>query len=913
MAKVVIGSITLRSGFSSEWNRLQPEGDSLWSGYVLLPGEIGIEKVSTTNTLEDPYLMKIGDGNTAWSNLPYVGASASEGYLSTDSIAVDNNRKIINLICSNLESNAATITSDGLYVRDRKVRVYEPGYDYEPGDLILSEDMTLIGMSSEFFTSSTWNIDVNNGFIRLYTPIFAQENIEVNTQTLKVYVKQDTGRDNEETLGTKEDPYLTIPYAVAAVRKRMLGKNVSLRIILQAKDDGSEAFYSLVPSPIDSYQNDKEYFTFKDTYSIEGEDKNTVYLKDVYLGEADLEISNVSVSTSMVSNIPAIPTLVSSKITFKDCIILGDQNLDTSLGNSLIDINSSYVIFDNCTLQNVLTNGMLSFVKAQGSVLVFHNTDIGGQRIADGCPIINNIDTLVILNNYWKNEYIGPTATHGYLADSVVSNEDTIIGTPYKYIRRYQVDQESSWTMDLILEQKDVKYKTTEFNDKDEVTPVAFKPKLSNKIRQLNGEKFRKYYYIGPPSDGSTGYTMAAVSPRGEEHISSGDGEKDGIEWVAKTPYQKSRVYSEPNPEEGQAAHFLDKPAREQVQQNDFYVNEFAENSDISALARVSDTFNAFGTPFSKTTPNNITQGYIIKFNAMKKPKIRFHRDSSGNYTENFAASALKFGGKGEAQYLGWHTRNNSNVSMDLVFSIFTIRNGEIIDLDLIYDSSANPNWQKEEIKLHRPIEGSVNDAQLLGGYDDLAEGIKFPILWANIGYVIVTSGEKIPYISPSVISADYVVDKNNRYGFVTAVMPNSYITVEVAGVSPSMANTARYVMDNSEELPTSGEREISWNMFELNNVYDGLGYEKLPVTGEYSETYQINIQDAHKVETREQCTLKDLPDIEYIKILNPEDKIVGEAIVAKKQYGLPILQITPTQFENSFDAYDVLDGGNLD
>lgn len=128
------------------------------------------------------------------------------------------------------------------------------------------------------------------------------------------------------------------------------------------------------------------------------------------------------------------------------------------------------------------------------------------------------------------------------------------------------------------------------------------------------------------------------------------------------------------------------------------------------------------------------------------------------------------------------------------------------------------------------------------------------------------------------------------------------------------MADKARYVLDESEELPEIGQsRVVNWNMFDINPVFDGLGYEKLPTIGEYSETYQINIEECNKVESREPCHIEDLPDVEYVKIVNVEDKIVGEAIVGKKQYGLPVFQITPTQFEGSFDAYDTLDGGDLD
>lgn len=912
MAKVVIGSIMLRSGFSSEWNRQAPDGDSIWQGYVLEPGEIGIEKPSTQNILEDPYLMKIGDGNSTWASLPYVGASATEGYVSTPAIAVDNNRNLINLICSSLDTNAAQVLQDGLYVRDRIVRVYKEGEEYVKGDFIVSEDMTEFGTASETFVSSTWKQDVTNNYIKKITPIFSQENIVMSTQTLEVYVKQDTGIDLEGTKGTQLEPFASIPYAIYSVRKRMLGKNIAIKIILLNNDNG-DVTYSLTPDPSTSYLNESEYFSFRDVYLIEGEDKNSVFLNDVYLGEADLEVRNVTISSSSVSNLPAVASLRSSKITFRNCLIMADPNLDLSMSQTSLDINTSYVIFDTCKLENTLGVSMDSFVKAQSSVLVFHDTTLGGQKIAESGAIIDNIDTLVVLNSDWDKEYCGYNALNGDLANIVASNEATVIGIPYQYIRRYQIDQESNWDLDLLAEQFNVSYKTTEFTERDEVTPVAFRPKISSRVRNLNGETYRKYYYIGPPIDYTPGYTLGAISPKGQEYINAGDGEKDGIEWVAKTDYQKSRIYSEPNPDNGDVAHFVDKPSRDQFQDNDFYINQFVEDSDISSISRVSDTFNALGTPFSKSKNNNITQGFIIKFNALKKPKIRFKKDDNGEFIDRFAASALKFAGNGEDQYLGWHTRVESE-NIFLVFSIFTIRENKFIDIDTIYDSSRSDSWIKTEIKLHRPIEGSINDARILGEYDSLDDGVRFPLLWANIGYVIVTSGEKIPYISPAKISADYIVDKDNRYAIINNVIQDTEIEVETLRFDATMADKARYVLDESEELPEIGQsRVVNWNMFDINPVFDGLGYEKLPTIGEYSETYQINIEECNKVESREPCHIEDLPDVEYVKIVNVEDKIVGEAIVGKKQYGLPVFQITPTQFEGSFDAYDTLDGGDLD
>lgn len=911
MAKVVIGSITLRSGFSSEWNRQAPEGNSIWSGYVLEPGEIGIEKPNNVNILEDPYLMKIGDGNTIWSALPYVGASATEGYQSTNAIRVDNNRNIINLICSLLEENAAQILEDGLYVRDRKVRVYTEGEIYSIGDLLVTEDCTEFGYVQEAFTATTWRLDIGNSYIKKITPIFSQEEVKLDTQTVEVYIKQDTGIDLEGTRGTREDPFASIPYAIYSVRKRMLGKNVSIRIILLANDE-TDSIFSLIPNPETTYLNDNSYFSFRDVYSIEAEDKTGIVLKDVYLGEADLEVRHVTISSSISSNVPPIATVKSSKITFKDCIITTDPNFDSSVEQTSLYTESSYIIFDACELRNNKDVAMTSFLKAKNSVLIFHDTELGGQRIANEVPIIDNEDTLVVLNNDWKKEYCGSGALYGDLADFVASNEATVIGIPYQYIRRYQIDSEVEWTLDLGSKSESVKYKTTEFSDTDEVVPIAFKPKLSNRVRIINGDTVKKYYYIGPRKDLGEGYAISAISPKGEEYISSGDGDKDGIEWVAKTEYEKSKIYSEPNPEEGNVAHFLDKPIREQFQDNDFHINQFVEDSDISSLARVSDTFNALGTPFSRSQVNEINQGYIIKFNTLKKPKIRFKKDSNGEYIDKFAASALRFGGEGENQYLGWHTKVEGD-NIYLIFSIFVIRDNNFIDIDTIYNSGYTDIWAKNEIKLHRPIIGSIEDARILGEYNDLSEGKRFPILWANIGYVIVTSGEKIPYISPTVISPDYIVDKDGRYGKIISVIQDREIVVETLRIDPTMLDKARYQLDSSEELVDTGTRIVSWNMFDINPVYDGKGYEKRPVIGEYDEIYQLDIENAYKVESREPCTLEDIPDIEYIKIVNVEDKIIGEAIVTKKQYGLPVIQITPTQFEGAFDAYDTIDGGDLD
>lgn len=49
---------------------LTPEIDQ---AYVLLPGQVGIEMPTAQNTSSQPFKVKIGDGSTSWSALPYFG------------------------------------------------------------------------------------------------------------------------------------------------------------------------------------------------------------------------------------------------------------------------------------------------------------------------------------------------------------------------------------------------------------------------------------------------------------------------------------------------------------------------------------------------------------------------------------------------------------------------------------------------------------------------------------------------------------------------------------------------------------------------------------------------------------------------------------------------------------------------
>lgn len=64
MAEIIIKTIKFKRGTSAAWARTNP---------ILLDGEPGYEK--------DTKKLKIGDGTTAWNNLPYIGESAE---ISTD-------------------------------------------------------------------------------------------------------------------------------------------------------------------------------------------------------------------------------------------------------------------------------------------------------------------------------------------------------------------------------------------------------------------------------------------------------------------------------------------------------------------------------------------------------------------------------------------------------------------------------------------------------------------------------------------------------------------------------------------------------------------------------------------------------------------------------------------------------------
>ena len=59
MAEIVIKTIKFKRGTSAAWARTNP---------VLLDGEPGYEK--------DTKKLKIGDGSTAWNDLPYIGENA---------------------------------------------------------------------------------------------------------------------------------------------------------------------------------------------------------------------------------------------------------------------------------------------------------------------------------------------------------------------------------------------------------------------------------------------------------------------------------------------------------------------------------------------------------------------------------------------------------------------------------------------------------------------------------------------------------------------------------------------------------------------------------------------------------------------------------------------------------------------
>ncbi len=78
MAEIIIKTIKFKRGTSAAWARTNP---------ILLDGEPGYEK--------DTKKLKIGDGTTAWNNLPYIGESAE---ISTDgkSIIIQDGKLEIN-------------------------------------------------------------------------------------------------------------------------------------------------------------------------------------------------------------------------------------------------------------------------------------------------------------------------------------------------------------------------------------------------------------------------------------------------------------------------------------------------------------------------------------------------------------------------------------------------------------------------------------------------------------------------------------------------------------------------------------------------------------------------------------------------------------------------------------------------
>lgn len=80
MADIVIKTIRLKRGTSSSWARVNP---------VLLYGEPGYEK--------DTNKMKIGDGSTAWNNLPYIGGTIDlQNYQGQTIKIVDNKFELSN-------------------------------------------------------------------------------------------------------------------------------------------------------------------------------------------------------------------------------------------------------------------------------------------------------------------------------------------------------------------------------------------------------------------------------------------------------------------------------------------------------------------------------------------------------------------------------------------------------------------------------------------------------------------------------------------------------------------------------------------------------------------------------------------------------------------------------------------------
>jgi len=74
MADIVIKTIRLKRGTSSSWRRVNP---------VLLEGEPGFEK--------DTNKLKIGNGDAAWNDLPYLGGTFDlQNYQGKTIIIKDN-------------------------------------------------------------------------------------------------------------------------------------------------------------------------------------------------------------------------------------------------------------------------------------------------------------------------------------------------------------------------------------------------------------------------------------------------------------------------------------------------------------------------------------------------------------------------------------------------------------------------------------------------------------------------------------------------------------------------------------------------------------------------------------------------------------------------------------------------------
>lgn len=67
-------SIQLKRGLTSEIN----------SNYVLKQGQIGIEMPQSRNSSSNPFKLKVGDGYTIWSNLPYMPSVDLSDYLTTN-------------------------------------------------------------------------------------------------------------------------------------------------------------------------------------------------------------------------------------------------------------------------------------------------------------------------------------------------------------------------------------------------------------------------------------------------------------------------------------------------------------------------------------------------------------------------------------------------------------------------------------------------------------------------------------------------------------------------------------------------------------------------------------------------------------------------------------------------------------